>query len=175
MNMDQQISELLSAYENQLGEAFNPYLNHAIRVGCIAEKLSVSDFDIRKFAIACAFHDLGIWTQNTWDYLEPSEELASEYLRQRNQVDLNAEVISMIHHHHKLTSYKGDHEDSVELFRKADLVDFSNGLILFGLDRKWYSRLKQNYPANGFYKELGRNFWKHFKSKPWNPFPMVRF
>ena len=162
-------------YKQALGEAYEPYLNHAIRVGFIAERLSESDLEKEKFTIACAFHDLGIWTRNTWDYLKPSEELASEYLLKKNQVDLSDEVISMIRHHHKLTSYKGDHEETVEVFRRADLVDFSNGLILFGLDRQWYSKLKQKYPTKGFHTELAKSFWKHTKSKPWNPFPMVKF
>ena len=173
--MEQLIAEILLPYKGTLGKAYEPYLYHAIRVGYIAEQLSKSKFNKEKFAIVCAFHDLGIWTKNTWDYLKPSEVLASDYLVETNQNDLNDEVIAMIHHHHKLTSYKGEFEEAVELFRKADLVDFSNGLILFGLNRKWHSELKQKYPTIGFYNELGRNFWKHAKFKPWNPLPMVRY
>jgi hypothetical protein len=169
------ITEILSPYKVVLSKAYKPCLNHAIRVGCMAEQLSKSEFNKDKFSVACAFHDLGIWTEKTWDYLQPSEILATDYLAKTNQNDWNKEVMAMIHHHHKLSRYKGEYEETVELFRKADLIDFSYDLILFDISREWYSGLKQKYPTNGLHKELGWNFWKHFKSKPWNPFPMVRF
>ena len=35
---------------------------------------------IEKIAVATAFHDLGIWTDGTFDYLQPSVRLASAYL-----------------------------------------------------------------------------------------------
>ena len=31
-------------------------------------------------AIAAAFHDIGIWTAGTFDYLEPSVRVAAAYL-----------------------------------------------------------------------------------------------
>ena len=34
-----------------------------------------------KIAVAAVFHDIGIWSNKTFDYLEPSVALAREYLK----------------------------------------------------------------------------------------------
>ena len=169
------IIEILSPYEGQVGNDYHSYLNHAERVFQIARNLdSTNAFHPDKFAIACAFHDLGIWTNDTWDYLRPSEKLCKEYLEKVGRSEWEGEIMLMINQHHKLLPYKGRFQNSVELFRKADLVDFSSGVIRFSVPKKKYKELVDAYPLHGFHGVLFRQFWKHFRQNPWSPFPMVK-
>jgi hypothetical protein len=52
-----------------------------------------------KVSIAAAFHDLGIWANNTYDYLDPSKHLAREYLTKTNQDAWSEEIETMIDQH----------------------------------------------------------------------------
>jgi len=88
-----------------------------------------------KFAIAAAFHDLGIWTDATFDYLKPSVGLAVAHLRDTDRESWIPEVSEMILEHHKLSPYRRDPHSLVEPFRRADWVDVSRGLLRFGLSR----------------------------------------
>ncbi len=170
------ITEILSDYRAELGVAFTAYHNHAQRVFYLAKILDrKNEIDNNKLAIACAFHDLGIWSNNTWDYLKPSEGLCEKYLKENSLLDIAEELRLMIHHHHKLTRYSGKHKQTVELFRKADLVDFSGGLIRFGVSKAEYKTLSERFPQKGFHAILFSKFRNHFLLRPWNPFPMVKF
>lgn len=125
-----------------------------------------------KYAIASVFHDIGIWTDNTFDYLEPSERQAKMYLRENGKEEWIDEITTMIHFHHKLTRYRGLHEKTVDIFRKADWIDVSLGLIAFGYDRQTIGQNRNNFPNRGFHffllKETSKNFLKH----PLKPLPM---
>jgi hypothetical protein len=44
----------------------------------------------------------------------------------------------------------------VELMRRADLVDVSQGLIRFGLEREWLRNLSRQVPRKGMMREIGR-------------------
>ena len=169
------IDIILSNFKPVLGDAYQPYRSHAVRVCEIAKLLNPEVFVEEKFAVAAAFHDLGIWVNQTWDYLKPSEQMACDFLEKENKSEWKNEITAMIHHHHKLSSYKGEDLPTVELFRKADLVDFSAGLIRFGLKREQYKDLVRDFPMEGFHRELARHFWGHLKRNPLSPFPMVRW
>jgi predicted metal-dependent HD superfamily phosphohydrolase len=92
--------------------------------------------DQRKIEIAASFHDIGIWTDNTLDYLPPSVPPAHKYLDENGLADWAQEISEMILQHHKLRKIKDGSTPMVELFRKGDLVDFSKGMVRFGLPRK---------------------------------------
>jgi HD superfamily phosphodiesterase len=52
--------------------AFTAYKNHAYRVANLCVAFSSGDgAQLEKIATAAAFHDLGIWTNHTFDYLGP--------------------------------------------------------------------------------------------------------
>ena len=72
------LDAVLGAHAAALGRDFDGYRNHAYRVAnlCLAQS-PPSALDVEKIAIAAAFHDLGIWTDRTFDYLEPSVRLAT--------------------------------------------------------------------------------------------------
>ena len=76
------LEDVLLAHAPQLGADLPGYRNHAYRVANLCAALRPPDPDSRdRIAIAAAFHDLGIWTADTFDYLPPSIELATDYLR----------------------------------------------------------------------------------------------
>jgi hypothetical protein len=75
------LDRVLETHATELGEDFTAYRNHAYRVANLCVALNPGDSQvIEKIAIAAAFHDLGIWTARTFDYLAPSIELACSHL-----------------------------------------------------------------------------------------------
>ena len=75
------LDAILSTHAEALGADFEGYRNHTYRVANLsAAQLSASAEEIEKVAIAAAFHDLGIWTDRTFDYLAPSAALARAFL-----------------------------------------------------------------------------------------------
>ena len=66
------IDLILDSHKDDLGDYFESYRNHVYRVYNLAITNVTSDRDSKIVSIATAFHDLGIWTNNTFDYLKPS-------------------------------------------------------------------------------------------------------
>jgi hypothetical protein len=75
------LDEVLGSYTTELGRDVVGYRNHVYRQFnlCLAF-VGRDDPPIEKIAIASAFHDIGIWSARTFDYLAPSVSLAREYL-----------------------------------------------------------------------------------------------
>jgi hypothetical protein len=169
------IDEILSAYAPSLGDDFVPYRNHVYRVVNLCVRLhSASGGELRRLAIAAAFHDLGIWTAGTFDYLRPSMALAKAYLTRSGQPEAIAEVTAMILEHHKILPYRGKVHPLVEAFRKSDWVDVTRGLLTFGIQRRFVAELYVAWPSTGFHRRLVQLAAQRFRSKPWTPLPMVR-
>jgi len=170
----QNVTSLLSPYVNCLGKDAPAYTHHVIRMLHYAYALGeLCADDKEKVLIAGVFHDLGIWTDNTIDYLEPSEKLASNYLKENNILKYDEDVIAMIRYHHKLLPIKNNH--LAEQFRKADLIDVSWGVMSSGIDKKMIKELKKSFPNCGFHKRLAELTWIQFKKEPWRPMPMLKW
>lgn len=126
------------------------------------------------YAIATVFHDIGIWTNSTFDYLDYSVEQVKIYLTEINKQEWTEEISLMIYWHHKMSKYKGNHQIIVENFRKADWIDLSLGLLTNGFNRKNIRANRREFPNLGFHifliKETVKNFFKH----PFNPLPMYK-
>ena len=121
----QLIDEILSDWKDVIGDDYNGYRNHVCRMVTFCLSLGeYSEEDHQKICIAAAFHDIGIWIENTVDYVEPSIPPAMGYLKQNKLNDWCEEIELMISEHHKIRAYRGPYEELVERFRKADLVDF---------------------------------------------------
>ena len=76
-----QLDELLAQHAAAMGRDAVPYRNHAYRVANLCIGFSPRDPDtVHKIAIAAGLHDMGIWTNKTFDYLQPSIELARAHL-----------------------------------------------------------------------------------------------
>ena len=106
---------------------------------------------LEKLAIAAAFHDMGIWTDGTFDYLPPSVRLASAYLVGAGRTEWIAEISEMILEHHKISRYRDAPGGLVEPFRRSDRVDVRRGLVTFGLSRRRLRELFSMWPSAGFH------------------------
>src|SRR5688572_616738 len=129
------ISHLLAPFAQVIGADLEKYNNHVCRVVANCLAIDNNELNRNKYEIAAAFHDIGIWTDNTIDYLAPSAIIATRYLEDNSQEVLIPEIIAMIHWHHKTTSYKGEYRNTVNTFRKADWIDVSLGILSFDSDR----------------------------------------
>jgi hypothetical protein len=170
------IESILGEWKNLIGKDYEGYKNHVYRMihCCLALKECNSE-ERERILIAGCFHDIGIWIDNTVDYIPPSLPPAREYLKRRGLEQWIPEIELMISEHHKITPYKNDAYPLVELFRKGDLVDFSFGLFRFGLPKDDLDRLKAQFPNAGFHANLARLAAQWFPQHPFNPAPMMKW
>ena len=173
-NSIQLIENILDQHRNSLGNDFEKYKNHVHRIFALCLELEGSEKNSEKYAIAAVFHDLGIWTDKTFDYLKPSISLATIYLKNSGKADWTNEIKVIIDMHHKRSKYKGEYENTVEIFRKADWIDVTMGRKKFGLERSVYNNIKDQYPTLGFHKFLVTQTIKNFLKSPLNPLPMFK-
>ena len=170
----QLIHTILMPYQVPLGDDFEKYYNHACRVYQYAVWLSKADIEAQKqLAIAAAFHDLGIWTEQTFDYLSPSVHLAKSYLIQNDLADWASSIEEIIVQHHKLRPYHIN--PLAEYFRQADLIDLYFGLFQFGLSRGQINAAVQQFPYGGFHRFLAKECFKNILRHPLHPLPMMRW
>ena len=54
-----------------------------------------SRVELEKIAVAAVFHDLGIWTNNTFDYIAPSVAIARKHLADRGMAEWIPEIEAM--------------------------------------------------------------------------------
>jgi hypothetical protein len=168
------ITNILSTYKNELGANFEKYHNHCCRVFVFASILSnASEDEEKQLAIASAFHDIGIWTANTLDYLEPSIKLAEKYLIHHKLEYWTDSVKEIIDNHHKLTSFKKN--QLAESFRKADLIDLTFGVIKFGVSKAQIAETKKLFPALGFQPYIFKEVFKNIVRHPLNPLPIMKW
>jgi hypothetical protein len=149
------IDELCERYREALGDDYEGYRNHCLRVFNFCCALAGETVDAEeKIAIAALFHDLGIWSSGTFDYIIPSLKLARCYLEERGKTSWCEEIETMIGEHHKLSGYKPNPSWLVEKFRKADLIDLSGGLVRFRLPDDFVTDVLDEFPNAGFHKKL---------------------
>lgn len=169
------LDEILAAHATSLGGDARAYRNHAFRVANLCFALRPGDeAQLVKTAVAAAFHDLGIWTDKTFDYLEPSKRLAMAQLARSGRDEWSLEISEMILQHHKIRRYRGNDEWLVEPFRRADLIDVTQGVIRFGLPRELVRDLYELWPTEGFHKRLVHFELERLRTHPLSPLPMVR-
>lgn len=169
------LDALLDRHADPLGAAFNAYRNHAYRVVNFHCLLGGEDIDLEKLSIAAAFHDLGIWSAGTFDYLAPSIAMANAYLEEIGRTEWAGEIAAMIDHHHKLTPCDPRERASVETFRRADWVDVSRGHLRFGLKRRVVASVMDMFPGFGFHRLLLKLSLKRMITHPFSPLPMLRW
>ena len=170
------VEEVLNDHASELGHDFIAYRNHVYRVVnlCLAI-VGDSRVELEKIAVAAVFHDLGIWTNHTFDYIVPSVAVARDYLAARRMADWIPEIEAMIVNHHKVTPPYANAESLVESFRRADWIDVTRGLRRFGLPRTFVAAVAATWPSAGFHRRLVEltieRWWKH----PLSPLPMVKW
>ena len=168
------IETVIPLIDEILADADHGYRNHVYRIVnlCFAQ----GDFNAdrkEKILIAGCFHDLGIWTADTWDYLPPSIELANHYLHLANRDKWRAQVSSMIDLHHRIRKYKLD--PLVEVFRRADLIDLSLGFITCGIQHDFIREVKLEFPNAGFHRQLVSHACHWTLRHPLNPIPVLKW
>jgi len=167
------VDDVLNTHAIALRDDFVAYRNHVYRIVnlCVA---IVGQRELEKIAVAAVFHDLGIWTKGTFDYIAPSIALAHDYLIARARQEWTAEIEKMIADHHKITASTSDPDSLVEAFRRADWIDVTRGLRRFGIPRPFLSRLFATWPDAGFHWRLVTLMFDRLRSHPLTPLPMVR-
>jgi hypothetical protein len=170
------VDEILEKWKNELGQDYPGYKNHVYRMihFCFALH-NCNNEDREKIIIAGCFHDLGIWANNTLDYLPPSIALAKEYLEHNSFEQWMPEIELMIDMHHKLRKYQDDRYPLVEIFRKGDWVDFSLGSVKMGLPETYIKSIKAHFPDSGFHKRLTQLAGVWFSRHPLNPLPFMKW
>jgi HD domain len=170
------VEEVLNDHASELGKDAVGYRNHVYRVAnlCLAI-VEDSRVEVEKVAVAAVFHDLGIWTNHTFDYIAPSVALAREHLAARGMVDWIPEVGAMIADHHKITPSHAAPQSLVESFRRADWIDVTRGLRRFGLPRTFIAAVTATWPNAGFHLKLVKLTMDRLSKHPLTPLPMVKW
>ena len=169
------LDDILEQHAAAVAQDIVAYRNHTYRVVNFGAAHKSDDPEwLEKLAIAAAFHDLGIWTDKTFDYLAPSERMARAWLAEQGREDWAAEIGAMIQQHHKITPYRNGPTELAEAFRKADWTDVSRGLLAFGIPRTFLREVFDTFPNAGFHRKLVQLSLRQLRSHPLNPLPMIR-
>jgi hypothetical protein len=169
------IDDVLDAWKPAIGGDFDGYRGHVYRMFNFARAFRAGPSDDDSIAVAAAFHDIGIWSDGTFDYLEPSARRARSYVEERKLAIDVPELTRMIELHHKLRSCARDAGELAESFRRADLVDVSLGTVTFGLPRSFVREARSTFPNSGFHRCLLRHGVSWAVRHPFSPLPMMRW
>ncbi|ORM32859.1 hypothetical protein [Williamsia sp. 1135] len=179
----EEVDRRLTPWREVLGADWDPYRNHVQRVLAFCDELHAISFraphspvpsTTEEYLTAAAFHDLGIWSAGTFDYLPPSVDLAQQWLREQDRGDLRTLVTEMISDHHKVRR-AGPPASPIEVFRRADTMDVSFGLVRFGVPRRRYSAVSKELPDNGFHRRLINLTIRRTREHPTSPLPMFKW
>ena len=174
----QLIDKILDGYRPLLKNDYNAYRNHCQRVYQFALYIMEKPTDVssfQKLAISLAFHDLGIWTANTVDYIDPSRALAKSYLQNNSLTQWETEIDDMVEKHHQLLQGTLKDNSLPEVVRRADLVDFSWGWVKNGVPSSIIQKVQNSYKNEGFHARLVVLASAWFFRHPLNPAPMLRW
>ncbi len=167
------IDDVLNDHATALGNDFVAYRHHVYRIVNLCVAIG-GPSQLEKIAVAAVFHDLGIWTNGTFDYIAPSIALAHNYLVAHAREDWTDEIEGMIADHHKITRSTTDTGSLIEAFRRADWIDVTRGLRRFGVSRPFLARLYATWPDAGFHWRLVALTLDRLRRHPLTPLPMVR-
>jgi hypothetical protein len=174
------LEEILEPWKDDIGADYPGYRNHVYRMVHFCFALGEcgpgwNDDARRKVIIAGCFHDLGIWSDRTFDYLPSSILRAAAYLEANALAAWTPEVELMIASHHKLRRFADGRYPLVEVFRRADLIDVSLGLVKFGLPGTYVREVKRHFPNQGFHKRLVQLAAGWAPRHPASPLPFLKW
>jgi hypothetical protein len=153
--------DALEAVRNASGETAGAMERHCLRVFAIACELAAErglEVDREVLLVAAFIHDLGLYDSVSRGgvYVQDGAEFATDLLAGHDWSDKRTKLCAdSIERHHELRS-QWERGTEVELMRRADLVDVSNGLVAFGLDRSWLRELNSAISREGTYGEIAR-------------------
>jgi len=171
------IDGLLQEWRPHLGADYLAYRNHVYRVFNLSSRLAAcaTGEDSEKLGIAAAFHDVGIWLDRTFDYLEPSSRRALGYLAQIGREEWSEGVHQMIEQHHKIRPWRGSERNLVEGFRKADWLDVCLFALPSALERVYLAEVLRTFPRHGFHRLLVSLTLGWSRKHPLDPLPILRW
>jgi len=170
------LDRVLDEHAAELGGDLTAYRHHTYRVvNLFAALAPCADAALEKVALAAAFHDLGIWTARTFDYLQPSIALACTHLECAGHDDWRDTVAGMIREHHKIRTFHGADAALVEPFRRADWIDVSLGVLSFGIPRDRMREIFRRWPNAGFHQRLAQLTFKRLRTHPLSPIPVLKW
>ena len=170
------VDDVLATHVAAIGPDLAGYRHHVYRVLNFALALAPRGADsVEKLAVAAVFHDLGIWTAGTFDYLPPSIALAASHLGATARAAWVPELTAMIEAHHKVTPWRGRSDWLVEPFRRADWIDVTLGGRRFGLDRAFVTAVRRTWADEGFHWRLLQLTAARWRRHPLSPLPMLRW
>jgi hypothetical protein len=161
-------------WQGSLAGDLAAYRGHVYRMLHYCRALARADERDEELAVAAAFHDLGIWSAGTFDYLGPSAALARDFLRATGRARWEEGVSRMILLHHKLTPCRGAADALVEAFRRADLADLTWGALPGGVPRAVIREATARWPNAGFHRRLVEIGCSWLLRHPLRPLPMLR-
>ena len=165
------LESILGERAETIGPQYQSYKNHVYRVlnFCFAFHECRND-DEEKLIVAGCFHDLGIWPGDVVDYLASSIALVQDYLRRRGKSAWSEEISEMIDSHHKVRRARDSQFPLVEVFRKGDWVDATQGLRRFGLPHADVRAVQSALANLGFHRNLLRLTWAEVQTAPLESF-----
>jgi len=168
------IDKILNSYKLDLGEDFEQYKNHVYRVFNFAIIKTKTKEEYEILSISAAFHDIGIWTDKTFNYLQASVNHAKKYCSNNSIGDeISNEVQMIINNHHKILRCRNSY--LAEIFRQADLTDLTFGLFHRNCKIKFVQKVRKCFHNEGFHFNLLKLFFINLKKDPLNPLPMYRW
>lgn len=167
------VDDVLAPLRETIGADFDGYRNHVLRVLNFCEALADDDVP-QSLLVAAAFHDLGIWTHRTFDYLGPSAADARAFQCAHHHAPPDVKAVERaILQHHRIRPIRGDAHS--ETFRRADWIDVTFGAVRFGLPATFVSEVRRALPDCGFHARLVRLAARQCLQTPFNPLPMLRW
>ena len=141
------VDAVLDAHAGALGRDLTAYRHHVYRVVNLAAQFGSRDREwLEQAEVAGAFHDLGIWTAGTFDYLEPSVALArptspGPVARRGPPRSCKRFAITT-----RSPALRGPAGALAEPFRRADWTDVTLGWRRFGLPASVYAAIRARWP-----------------------------
>ena len=177
------VDQLLTSWQRMLDRDYTAYRHHVYRVINLTRAFypGMTGNELVLLQVAAAYHDIGIWTNNTLDYLVPSADQACAYLAQRpeqGQASLESKqhlVQTMIIEHHRVRPLPDLDMPLAEAFRKADWTDVTLGVRRFGLRWSDYREITREFPIAGFHARLMELVRHRLREAPLSPLPMLRW
>jgi hypothetical protein len=161
----------LAKLRELVGEADGPIERHSARVALIAQELApLGSHTIDREVVVCAswLHDAGLYpgAATRQAYVSDGRVLTIKLLAQQGWTDERLRLCGdAVERHHELSS-QWRRGVEVELIRRADLVDLSQGFVRFGLSRSWLHDLRSSIPVDGFIPEVLRQLAVAARRRP---------
>jgi len=171
------LDSILEDYRSAIEAQWTGYRNHCLTVyNLVRHARNLNQREDNLVAIATAFHDIALWSDDRVDYIDPSVAHAREWCS-NNGYQSDADLVAdMIFYHHKIfpSSLKSMHP-LVRAFRDADWSAFTFGWIPYDRNTPVRKAIAAALPDAGFHAFLIARTVRHVREGGLlNPFPMMK-